>query len=180
MKDPQKKLVILVIVVAASTAIGAAIGRYLGLPFLGGGLGAAIGVWLGDWLGTWMVEKPVEVWETTKHDLDALNSYTEGKMHRYTLLFAVNGGAFTVGQFLLGDTGREYQRVLPMAYLAQGAIVFTAIMTVDIWLFGQMMREKFVGNGAFTPAGKILLLLISFLVIAAWLVVLRHESSTGG
>jgi hypothetical protein len=58
-----------------------------------------------------------------------------------------------------------------IGYLAGGAMIFTAIMTVDIWLYGRMMREEFVGDAAFTAAGKALLLLISLLLMAGWLIV---------
>jgi uncharacterized protein (DUF58 family) len=85
MKQAQGKLLALLIAIALTTALGAAIGSYLSFPFLGVGLGAAVGVWV----GAWITHESVKVRETTQQDLEGLNAYTEGKMHRYKLLFAV-------------------------------------------------------------------------------------------
>jgi hypothetical protein len=175
-EDNKVKAVKVTFSVAALSVLGVGIGGYYSLPFLG----AALGATLGAWLGAWITHKHVKVRETSDSDLEALNSYTEGKMHRYNLLFAVNGGAFAVGGFLLQPSANPLLKVFPIEYLAQGAIVFTAVMTVDIWLFGQMMREKFVGDGAFTAPGKTLLLIICVLLIAGWAIVLRHHSLVCG
>jgi hypothetical protein len=86
-------------------------------------------------------------------------------------------GAFAVGQLVLGAGPPKMEAVLPISYLADGAIIYTALMTVDIC---QMMREKFVGSAAFTVAGKALLLLISVLPMGGWFLVSLAASRAGG
>jgi hypothetical protein len=155
--------------IGAAVVIGAVVGNQVDRLALGAGLGAAAGIGAG---ASWKAgEAKRTVRETAETDLEALNAYVDGKMKRYTLLFAVNGGAFAVGQFLLNDDGTQLKAILPLRYLAEGAIVYTAIMTVDIWLFGQMMRERFVGDAAFTAAGKALLILIGILLMGGWLLI---------
>jgi hypothetical protein len=80
------------------------------------------------------------------------------------------GGAFAVGRFLLKPES-SVQPIPPIPYLADGAIIYAALMTLDIWLYGQMMRENFVGNAAFTAAGKALLVLLGLLLVGGWFLV---------
>jgi hypothetical protein len=108
---------------------------------------------------------------STKDVLDKLNLYIDGKMNRYKLLFGVNGGAFAIVQ-LLADQSKPLVGRLTLPGLATGAIAFTAVMTVDIWMWGQLMRrEGLVGELAFRLVGKAILLLIAGLVISGWTLV---------
>ena len=157
-------------ILVAAVAIGAALGVFAARPFgrvaLGAGLGVVAGIAASSVV---MREKVAQLVGTTRApQLEALKAYTEGKMERYKLLFAVNGGAFVLGQFMLSAEASQIASVLPLRYLADGAIIYTALMTVDIWFYAQTMRDRFVGDAAFTPAGKALLLLISTLLIGAW------------
>ena len=67
-------------------------------------------------------------------------AYADGKMKRYTLLFAVNGGEFSVAP-AYHDTG--LLRILTVPKLAVGAICFSWIMALDIWSFAEMMRKRY-------------------------------------
>src|SRR5436309_326632 len=83
--------------------------------------------------------------------LEAHRTYTDGKMRRYNLLFSVNGGAFAIAKLIReGNTGG-----LDLERLALGMMLFSAVMAVDIWFFGQMMRnELFGGRLVFGPGGE--------------------------
>jgi hypothetical protein len=61
-----------------------------------------------------------------------LKSYEDGKHRRYTLLFAVNGGAFAVAK-LLGEEGAAGVGKLTMDHLAVGMLLFTTVMSLDIF-----------------------------------------------
>jgi ACR3 family arsenite efflux pump ArsB len=100
--------------------------------------------------------------------LDALRTYLDGKMQRYKLLFAVNGGAFAIAKVGQGDHVNLGN--LDLGKLAIGAIAFTIVMTIDIWLWGQQMRETYLAKEAqaFSFAGKTILLLLAALQIFAW------------
>ena len=105
-----------------------------------------------------------------KNTLVALKTYTEGKMHRYKLLFAVNGGAFAVGQLILDE---QPVGALTLANLAVGAVLFTLLVHADIWAFATMMRNKFRLTGlAFEGPGRAILVMLCALVIAAWSLVI--------
>lgn len=113
---------------------------------------------------------------TLDDELKVYEAYSDGKMRRYTLLFAVNGGAFAIAQTyhsagLLG--------MLTVPKLAIGAICFSWIMAWDIWAFGEMMRRRYdalwiraATDGSrlhiFTPAGKVILMLLVVLLTLAW------------
>ena len=168
----------LLLAVGVGVLLGAAFALPFGRSALGIGLGAVSGVAVSAMLNRKGDRRPIK--KTSAGDLDALKAYTNGKMQRYTLLFAVNGGAFAVGQFVLGADAAKMVAVLPIRHLADGAIIYTALMTVDIWLYGQMMREKFVGSDAFTVAGKALLLLISVLLMGGWFLVSLTAPRPGG
>jgi hypothetical protein len=115
----------------------------------------------------------------------AMNSYIDGKMKRYNLLWAVNGGAFAVARLLppggdatgvttAGDPdavlGGLSLGALALGALALGASLFTVVMCVDIWMFGQMMRaEYFGGTTVFGTPGRIVLGLIGALIVVGWL-----------
>ncbi|MGH7451620.1 MAG: papain-like cysteine protease family protein, partial [bacterium] len=54
--------------------------------------------------------------------------------------------------------------------LAIGAVAFTGLMCLDIWLWGKMMRESFFNNSqVFTNVGKAILIALSLLLILGWL-----------
>ena len=83
-----------------------------------------------------LLEKPTE-------KLEGLNTYIDGKMKRYSLLFTVNGGAFAIAK-LLGERNAEYVvGDLTLEAVAIGAVIFTCLMWLDIYLFGEMMRSEF-------------------------------------
>ena len=107
-------------------------------------------------------------------EISALNAYTEGKMKRYNLLFAVNGGAFALLTFLAGNPPISAQAVvvggLNLRLLALGMSIFTVAMCFDIWKFGEMMRATyFGGERVFQTGGKLVLTLIGALLVGGWL-----------
>ena len=117
--------------------------------------------------------------------------YENGKGRRYNLLFAVNGGALAILKGI-GDAATtaiaakttDASSTIAMDLRGEAAFSFTAasigmmlfvlIMTVDIWMFGQRIREealKFGIEGAPVPfgeVGKAVLLLNAALLIGAW------------
>jgi len=114
-----------------------------------------------------MLEKDTEV-------LSGLGTYIDGKMKRYSLMFAVNGGAFAVAK-LMAASGKAGDTILlgnlRLWQLALGAIIFTLIMVVDIFLWGQMMKRKFLGDLAFNIPGKFILFFLGVLLVSAWVLV---------
>jgi hypothetical protein len=54
--------------------------------------------------------------------------------------------------------------------VASGAIFFTVLTTLDIWMFGIAMRKQFerVQDGLFGQHGRIILLGLALLLVAAW------------
>jgi hypothetical protein len=103
--------------------------------------------------------------ETIDTQLKILQAYTDGKMKRYSLLFSVNGGAFALARFT-SDKGLA----IHPAVIASGAIFFTVLMTLDIWMFGIAMRKQFerVQDGLFGQHGRIILLGLALLLVVAW------------
>jgi hypothetical protein len=101
----------------------------------------------------------------------AMNAYIDGKMKRYNLLWAVNGGAFAVARLLWpGRTDTMVLGGLSIEALAIGASVFTVLMCVDIWMFGQLMRDKFFGGTTvFGWPGRWVLTMIGALIVGGWL-----------
>lgn len=103
--------------------------------------------------------------------LSGLATYIDGKMKRYSLMFAVNGGAFAVAK-LMAEAGQTSNTILlghlRLWHLALGAILFTVLMVIDIYLWGQMMKKKFLGDLAFNVPGKLILICLGVLLISAW------------
>src|SRR5215471_5175939 len=109
---------------------------------------------------------------------DAFALYEEGKHRRYGLLFSVNGGAFAVAKLLTGVTGETGKTApaapavlgdLSLSQLAPGMILFTVVMTGDIYAFGDKMRKKDnFGEGMFGVPGKIVLISLGALLCAGW------------
>lgn len=127
--------------------------------------GLLLGVILGPVLGPMLARWPKE--EQSVHR-DDQTLYLEGKMKRYNLLFLVNGGAFAIAK-LLGQT--KLPGNLGIASLSLGAVVFTVLMTADIWLWGAGMRKDH-GAGLFRPVGQTILLMIGALLCAGWILVM--------
>jgi hypothetical protein len=90
------------------------------------------------------------------------------------LLFAVNGGAFAIAK-LMAESGKAGNTVLlgnlTLWHLAIGAIIFTILVVVDIYLFGQMMKKKFLADLAFNVPGKLILMFLGVLLVSAWVLV---------
>jgi hypothetical protein len=141
----------------------------------------AVGLGVGTILASWLsgnLDKKQLMPEITadaqdqlakKDLLEKLTQYIEGKVKRYWLLFGVNGGSFVVAKFLHEKTG-TFAGQLTGREVALGAILFTLVMTIDIWLWGwQMRRPEFAGKHAFTPPGRAIALLIGGLVMSAWI-----------
>jgi Ca2+/Na+ antiporter len=130
-------------------------------------------------------------------------AYEEGKHRRYNLLFAVNGGAFAVAKLLSPTSGETSSVVehpkpvrlwqlsqlftnpekistpvvlgnLNLGLLSLGMTLFTIVMVLDIFVFGQKMHYK--EKDLFEWQGKIVLILIGFLVSAGWTLVSFHTS----
>jgi hypothetical protein len=96
---------------------------------------------------------------------DKLSLYEDGKHRRYSLLFAVNGGAFAVANLLANEGARsKVLGQLSLAELSWGMILFTVVMVADIYAFGL----KFKPN-AFGPIGKLVLISIGLIICAGWL-----------
>lgn len=105
---------------------------------------------------------------------EASDIYEEGKHRRYSLLFQVNGGAFAVAKLLASEPGTPGTAVLgglTLQQLAFGMILFTAIMVVDIYGFGEKMRSGYKAAHFFGPVGKVVLILLGVLMCAGWYLV---------
>jgi hypothetical protein len=100
-------------------------------------------------------------------------AYEEGKHRRYNLLFAVNGGAFAVAklfndpEFLCDGKAAPILGGLSLGLLSLGMVLFTIVMALDIFAFGEKMREHYL-PGAFKWQGKTVLLAISLLICMGW------------
>jgi hypothetical protein len=106
----------------------------------------------------------------TKVALDGLRTYLEGKIKRLELMFAVNGGAFVIGKLrweLKSESGTPTE-MIPIQFLAGGAIIFTVVMIMDTWLWADMMKKDYVHKRGFTLAGQLILGSLGLLIIAAW------------
>jgi hypothetical protein len=93
-------------------------------------------------------------------------------MKRYTLRFSVNGAAFAIAKLLIEPNPPG---ALSWEGLSVGAILFTILMTADIWLWGAGMRNKH-GAKLFRPVGQTILLMIGALLCGAWGLVLVPSS----
>ena len=103
---------------------------------------------------------------------EAFDIYENGKHRRYSLLFAVNGGAFAVAK-LFADEPAKQDRVLgdlSLTQLAVGMAIFTIVMIWDIYLFGHKMRAKYLKD-AFGLQGKLVLFVLGALLFTGWLLV---------
>ena len=109
---------------------------------------------------------------------DAFALYEEGKHRRYGLLFSVNGGAFAVAKLLTGEPGKPGIVLgdLSLSQLALGMVLFTAVMTWDIFEFGRKMRKNYLPD-AFGTQGKIVLLSLGVLLCLGWFLVGLRSTS---
>lgn len=102
--------------------------------------------------------------------LKALQTYIDGKIKRYNLMFAVNGGIFALAKLISVDGKPNPLGSLKLIHLAIGAIGFTFVLWFDIWLWGSMMRTKYLeSTGSFSWVGKTILSLLASLLIIGWL-----------
>lgn len=102
--------------------------------------------------------------------LEGLNTYTTGKMKRYYLLFAVNGGAFAIAKLFGESETNVAVGGLSLQALAVGCILFTALMWRDIYAFGELMRLQFFGGkDVFEEGGKLILACLCVLLMLGWL-----------
>jgi hypothetical protein len=109
--------------------------------------------------------------EKANDRLQGLDTYIEGKMKRYSLLFSVNGGAFAIAKILGEPNSTRILGGLRLQELAIGAVLFTILMGIDIFLWGHMMRAKFFdGALVFGWGGKSILILLCTLLILGWLI----------
>jgi hypothetical protein len=92
-----------------------------------------------------MSETPqVNLLKSASERISGMNAYIDGKMKRYSLMFALNGGAFALAKLLPDPNASRILGGLSMEALAVGAILFTILMWRDIYLFGEMMRREFL------------------------------------
>lgn len=103
---------------------------------------------------------------------ESFKTYEDGKHRRYQLLFAVNGGAFTVAKLFADKSAVNVLGSLTLCQLSAGMVLFTAVMTADIFMFGEKMRTKYLSD-AFGWQGKTVLILIGTIICAGWILVAR-------
>jgi hypothetical protein len=103
---------------------------------------------------------------------EAHELYENGKHRRYTLMFAVNGGAFAIAKLLAGESGKSGVVLgsLTLQELAIGMALFTAFMTWDIYVFGLKMRATYLPH-SFEWQGKLVLIVLGALQFTGWLLV---------
>lgn len=101
---------------------------------------------------------------------ESFKAYEDGKHRRYSLLFAVNGGAFAVAKLFSYEKTATGLGNLTLRQLSLGMILFTIVMVVDIFMFGEKMRATYLPN-AFGWQGKMVLVLIGILICGGWFLV---------
>ena len=110
----------------------------------------------------------------------SFKDYEAGKHRRYGLLFSVNGGAFAIAKLLTDAKTVAVLGALTLQHLSLGMILFTLLMTLDIFLFGRNLRstlpgDAFEDNGAtvaiFGLPGQCVLALLGLLICAGWYLV---------
>lgn len=98
---------------------------------------------------------------------EGFKAYEEGKHRRYNLLFSVNGGAFAVAKLFAQPNIGNVVGSLTVRQLSIGMALFTAVMSADIFMFGEKMQKY--DADVFQWQGKLVLLLIGGLISAGWL-----------
>jgi hypothetical protein len=147
-------------ILAAMGTVGKVFNQPLEVVLLAG---VILGPVIGPMIGKWKIQGAPH--EEVEREDEAL--YLEGKMKRYSLLFSVNGGAFAIATLLKQPTPPVG---LSIAGLSVGAIVFTLLMTADVWLWGAGMRKQH-GSDLFRPVGQTILLMIGALLASGWALV---------
>ncbi len=102
---------------------------------------------------------------------ESFKIYEDGKHRRYELLFGVNGGAFAVAKLFTEKDAMALLGNLTLSQLAIGMILFTIVMTADIFMFGEKMRNNYL-DSLFGKEGKRVLFAIGFLICAGWFFVI--------
>ena len=99
---------------------------------------------------------------------EIFKAYEDGKHRRYSLLFAVNGGAFAIAKLIIAPQQQTSIVLgkLSLYQLSFGMAVFTIVMVSDIFVFGLRMRKK--DSGLFTWLGQLVLILIGLLISVGW------------
>jgi hypothetical protein len=103
---------------------------------------------------------------------EACKLYEDGKHRRYELLFAVNGGAFAIAK-LIGEKQLQLGN-LRLQQLASGMILFTIVMVLDIYEFGnkwhRLGKEIEAGENheLFGRSGWLVLIAIGLLLCVGW------------
>jgi hypothetical protein len=103
---------------------------------------------------------------------ESFKTYEDGKHRRYQLLFAVNGGAFSVAKLFADKNAAVVLGSLTLSQLSIGMFLFTGLMTADIFMFGDKMRRVYLPD-AFGWQGKTVLILIGSIICAGWILVAR-------
>ncbi len=112
--------------------------------------------------------------------LEGHRTYIDGKMRRYNLLFAVNGGVFAVAKLMADPSTNRILGALTLEQLAAGGTIFIVLMWLDIWAFGYMMRTRFFGGqDVFGMLGRVVLTTICALLLVGWLLVAKDRSIVG-
>ena len=83
----------------------------------------------------------VSVNEACETRLDLERTYIDGKMRRFYLLFAVNGGAFAIVQLAKGEEGLKFIGNINISILSAGVMLFTALMLIDLWVYARGIRN---------------------------------------
>jgi hypothetical protein len=107
--------------------------------------------------------------------------YQDGKIRRYNLLFAVNGGAFAILKFSVGPGGSSSSPEVLLPLLPWGMVIFSLAMFTDIWSFGRAMSKSPELEGtAFTPIGMIILSIITALLVTGWVLLALGKGVSAG
>jgi hypothetical protein len=113
----------------------------------------------------------IHLFSAGKQIAESFAAYEEGKHRRYSLLFQVNGGAFAIVKLfvdskLLTNPTEPVLGKLSLRWLSVGMILFTIVMTFDIFKFGEKMHNY--DKDTFRTTGKIVLALLGVLICAGW------------
>lgn len=116
---------------------------------------------------------------------ECFKDYEDGKHRRYNLLFAVNGGAFTVAGLFSDPNTRTLLGAITLLQLSVGMMLFTVLMVTDIFLFGRNMQSTLPDDASrqektvpiFGRVGKTVLILIGFLIFIGWFLVAWGQQS---
>ena len=111
---------------------------------------------------------------------ETFKAHEDGKSRRHSLLFTVNGGAFAVAKLFPAGNPCVLLGKLTLFELSLAMMVFTVLLTLDIFLFGWHMRST-VSNEAMGPSGdtlpifgtpgQVILVLISLFICLGWFLV---------